>query len=789
MLNSEPSADMDPQMLDGIAAQMTSGQGEWDVVTEVGDDMDCEDLGKSDFAIQTAGFGGISGFVDPIYQIDYAAECRYEKDMQTRARKVENILLKLVRNKAHAHVISNTRPHVSRQLAAGEPVPTYVRKLMKLPQDWQIEEHKRRILKENNGRRLHEEDVYDMAFGNATDAMDLGIGSGVGDSENAMYTPEQAAKVEPLEEVAQFVASECGSGTYDQGFCDGMNDMMKAYHSYETEEYFKARADPRRLQTLIHMGLSYKDSKELLDTVRDMFMVPKPGDGPQGPGQNDKDECPNLYDQHLGCYDLAWMSTDYSDWQNPKLDDSPTSPHNRCKAYANQVRQTVAMRKEDKPLQKALLQVMKQLGRWDLPDNFWTNAMSAGTKLTNQQITDRCTAFYDGNGSYGASSAASWEAIATGYGTSYAPAANEPTAIKDILKCPEALSYGTTALPAEEGYYRCFEAKWQFQYECENLLGFLNNQMTVPEGNSGPFGQWRSAWDADSIRRSLQFELDPDYQEDWHPFKKVGSKLATCSLKAVRHFIPEAKMMETMRDMEEGKIKPETVFKHLVEPEIEKLENVRDVDEALKIQKETSPVCKEFCAAHGAWQAKADSQDPFTWAAHDVPEPVYDTVNGYAGAYDYGYDATTVTGSTTLPPSGDCRVEVECALYEILDAPDTKQSMHNAVLEKDRRRMRRQRRLAIEERRRRRALQDAKALEAPQPEQMCVTLDGSKYCREGGDPFAEHRRLAEEKRRELHEYMEERGISMVVPALSSTHEPTPRKQMSAREIHNRRKHV
>ena len=98
MMTSDPSNDMDPQILDAIASTMTSGEGEWDVPTEIGDDMDCESLGKSDFGIQTAGMPSSFGS-DPIYQIDYAAECRYEKDVQGRARKVEGILLKLVRNK------------------------------------------------------------------------------------------------------------------------------------------------------------------------------------------------------------------------------------------------------------------------------------------------------------------------------------------------------------------------------------------------------------------------------------------------------------------------------------------------------------------------------------------------------------------------------------------------------------------------------------------------------------------------------------------------------------------
>lgn len=249
-------------------------------------------------------------------------------------------------------------------LEKGQSVPTYLRKLVGLPQDWQIEDEKRRILKAMTpeqkrklqaGMESFEHGVYEMAVGSAADHATLHAGSGTGDSDNAMYTPEQIGKIEPMESVAQFVGAECGSGMYDKSFCDGMKDMFKAYESYETEEYFKARADPRRLQTLIHVGLSYKDAKELLDTVRDMAMITPPGDA--APGMNDPEECTDLWDQHLGCYDLAWMSTDYADWQNPKVDDGEFAPHNRCKTFANKIRHEVAMRSEDKPMQKALVEV------------------------------------------------------------------------------------------------------------------------------------------------------------------------------------------------------------------------------------------------------------------------------------------------------------------------------------------------------------------------------------------------------------------------------------------------
>lgn len=93
---------------------------------------------------------------------------------------------------------------------------------------------------------------------------------------------------------------------------------------------------------------------------------------------------------------------------------------------------------------------------------------------------------------------------------------------------------------------------------------------------------------------------------------------------------------------------------------------VRDVEEALQIHKNISPVCKEFCAAHGMWDHKHDSADPFTWDAMAIPEPAFDVTNGYAGSYDpyYNATATALTMTTTLPPAGDCRLEVECALYE-----------------------------------------------------------------------------------------------------------------------------
>lgn len=125
--------------------------------------------------------------------------------------------------------------------------------------------------------------------------------------------------------------------------------------------------------------------------------------------------------------------------------------------------------------------------------------------------------------------------------------------------------------------------------------------------------------------------------------------------------------------------------------------------------------------------------------------------------------------------------------YEVLDAPDTKQSLHNGVLQKQRRRMRRQRRLAIEERRRRRALSEDSDSKIAQ--QKCVNLDGTKYCADGGDPFAEQRKLQEAQRRNLHEYMEERGVSMVVPALSATHEPKKSKKVTVAQVHKRRLRV
>ena len=130
--------------------------------------------------------------------------------------QVESILLNLVRNKAHARLVSNVRPSLRRQLTQGKSLPTYMRKLMHLPQDWQIEDEKRRILKaemakpKEQRRNLQEASVYAMAVGSAADQMSLMAGSGTGDSDNAMFTPEQAAKVEPMEEVAQFMSAECG---------------------------------------------------------------------------------------------------------------------------------------------------------------------------------------------------------------------------------------------------------------------------------------------------------------------------------------------------------------------------------------------------------------------------------------------------------------------------------------------------------------------------------------------------------------------------------------------------
>lgn len=166
-------------------------------------------------------------------------------------------------------------------------------------------------------------------------------------------------------------------------------------------------------------------------------------------------------------------------------------------------------------VQKALVEVLKQLGRYDLPDSKWTNAMSSATKLTGADITAMCTNMYEGSNNYGPPSVDTYAAMGAGYAGNYEKGANEPKPAKDFLKCPTPLAYGTTPLAEEQGYYRCFEAKAMFQYQCENMLGFLNDQMTIPEGATGPYGSWRSPWDADWVRRALQFELDPHHEQEW----------------------------------------------------------------------------------------------------------------------------------------------------------------------------------------------------------------------------------------------------------------------------------
>ena len=35
LMDMQAEADMDPQMMDGIASQLTAGDGEWDMVTEI----------------------------------------------------------------------------------------------------------------------------------------------------------------------------------------------------------------------------------------------------------------------------------------------------------------------------------------------------------------------------------------------------------------------------------------------------------------------------------------------------------------------------------------------------------------------------------------------------------------------------------------------------------------------------------------------------------------------------------------------------------------------------------
>lgn len=93
-------------------------------------------------------------------------------------------------------------------------------------------------------------------------------------------------------------------------------------------------------------------------------------------------------------------------------------------------------------------QVLKQIGRWDLPSNVFTNAMMSGVQLTATQITDTCSNMYEGTNGYASPSQDTYGSMGT---YMYEQQANEPTPARDILKCPTPLAWGTTPTYAEEG--------------------------------------------------------------------------------------------------------------------------------------------------------------------------------------------------------------------------------------------------------------------------------------------------------------------------------------------------
>ncbi|CAD7976750.1 unnamed protein product [Amoebophrya sp. A25] len=269
-------------------------------------------------------------------------------------------------------------------------------------------------------------------------------------------------------------------------------------------------------------------------------------------------------------------------------------------------------------------------------------------------------------------------------------------------------------------------------------------------------GMWRNpGYELTHMAEQLAYEIDMHlvdpyyfYQSDkWSAFEKpISSKLARCTMRAIRENLPERKVMEIVGRMKRGEIDAAKVADRMLKPVLEKHPNcTSNVAEAKAfLHNNVTDLCARFCSDHKYWEEV--SLPLQTGAAGKFNEPVWSEAE-YPGAM----------------MEDSCKVDNHCIIYNNLGGVAGKKETADMYANHYRLRERRQRRLKIEERRRRRALQEK---------------EGSVAAETG----------EETKQRELAEYWEERGIDYIFPARDPLHRGSLRARAMTRKssTHKRR---
>ncbi|CAD7961471.1 unnamed protein product [Amoebophrya sp. A120] len=744
---SKTAQEMNTTVKDVFDAQM-SYDGDLHVPSFIPPNYDCWQHGTSNFVEQC--YDEYYGYYS--VQKDFGAICEHRKWVQAKAMEVAEAVKKVVEQKAYTEAHSGLSRRVRRMLkekksSVSESVPTYVRKLLKLPQEWE-HDAKRRLSNYMMQPEAMFNDFLTMDSANSTgqdSSADLPANLMV-DSMYNMMTYNESQQVESPDAVASMLVGL--ESTMDPDYVAAVDDMLESFERRKLDIYMQARSKPNYLQVMLNMGLNQTEKIKLMRDIQEVVYAQEPGACTQmGAAYYKPGGCNSLYEEQLGCANLRWISTYYDQYTYQEyFNDSWTQPHNRCEQKKRELRSLAigGTNKESAPMLQALSQLLQRIGDGNYPSTGFSELLwKTGLRkpLTASEVTNLhaiCTSVYDGTNGWGVKQECRYDDCGNEIGCNFDKRGQRE--VKDILNCPNAVPPppGTCASQAGGNFY-CTTAKADFIHHCKNVLDFLVEMMPAEDHYDPVSNNWIAGYHAEQMRMALIFELDPTfvYPYDPEPVEAAGSRLAKCTIQAVRENLPEEPVKELFHLMETGEVSPQAAMEKMLQPKLDNVCNATShVHEAMEMMMNMTDNCKNFCMTFKMWEETNYQMS----CANRIAKPMFDN--------SFAYNAMQ---------EPLCRPDVECKLFNEMAPVHEKNNIVNAKVAGTRLRERRLRRLEIENRRVRR-LEESKDLK-----KKCMSIDNVEYCASDNNQVAGMTSEELEKQRRL-EYWEERGIDSIATA-------------------------
>ncbi|CAD7929402.1 unnamed protein product [Amoebophrya sp. A120] len=737
--HAEPAAAMNDTVMGVFDAQLAY-EGDLHVPSFIPPNYDCWQHGTSNFVEQC--YDEYSGYYS--VQKDFGAICEHRKWVQSKAMEVADLIHKVIDTKAYTEAHSGLQRRVRRMLKQKSgpttSIPTYVRKLLKLPQEWE-EDASRRLSSFAMGPEAM---MYDKmqtpaaALTGQSPTEDLPSNMPP-DSMYNMMTPNETDQLDsPADVAAMLVGLE---DTMDSTFVAAVEKMITSFERKKLDIYFEARAKPHYMQTLLNLGLNQTEKVQLMRSVQEIQYAEEPGSCRPMAGSMammQSGGCHSLWDEQLGCANLRWIATSWDPVTYAETFNNDWSmPHNKCENKKRELRGMAVggTNKESAPMLEAMSQLLQRIGDPDYPNTGFAELMwKSGQRkpLSASETTALhgiCDHVYEGTSGWGVKTDCRYDDCGNSLGCGWTKRGQRE--VKNILQCPGQVPSAPGTCGAQlGGSFYCATAKADFVANCRNVLDFLVETMPAEDGMDPVTGNYLGGYVAEQMRMALLFEIDPKFQYpyDPEPADAAGSRLARCALQAIRENLPEQPLMMLHGMMEAGEVSPADAMSRVLKPKLDTFCNATSqVSEAVAQVANMTDNCKEFCMTLKAWE---ETSYQLSCAARPA-KPVF------AEAFAYGSGAET------------CRPDVECKLFNEMVPVAEKTGIMNKKVAAGRLRERRQRRLAIEDRRR---LME----ESGESKQKCVKIDSVDYCSKAGSLSVEEA----EKRRQL-EYWEERGVDAI----------------------------